>query len=139
MLRQTAYYFALGTEAGGLAGGVVVTGAGATLEAPGVPTRAIVLELVEGVDLSDRIARGALPMPEVVSIARQVAEAIGSAHDAGIVHRDLKPSNIRIRTDGTVKVLDFGLAKVYESSGVAGTTQTSTGITTAGEVHSLLA
>ena len=60
-------------------------------------------------------------MTEVLSIARQIAEAIGSAHNAGIVHRDLKPSNIRIRTDGTLKILDFGLAKPYESSTVAGT------------------
>jgi Tol biopolymer transport system component len=105
----------------------------ATSPTSGIPTRAIVMELVEGEDLSDRIARGAMPLTESVSIARQIAEAIGSAHAAGIVHRDLKPSNIRIRADGTVKVLDFGLAKGYESSAVAAKTSTATALTTAGE------
>ncbi len=70
---------------------------GPVSEVPGTPTRAIVMELVEGEDLSDRIARGTMSIAEIVSIARQIAEAIGSAHEAGIVHRDLKPSNIRIR------------------------------------------
>ena len=103
-------------------------------DGPGVPARAIVMELVEGEDLSDRIARAAIPTAEAVAIARQIAEAIGSAHDAGIVHRDLKPSNIRIQANGTVKVLDFGLAKAYEARAVAGTAPTVTGITAAGEV-----
>jgi serine/threonine-protein kinase len=73
---------------------------------------AIVLELVEGVTLSDRLARGSLPIEEAVSIAIQVSRALEAAHEKGIVHRDLKPANIRIRPDGTVKVLDFGIAKM---------------------------
>ena len=73
--------------------------------------RALVMELVEGEDLADRIARGPIPAAEAVPIARQIAEALEAAHEHGIVHRDLKPANIRIRHDGAVKVLDFGLAK----------------------------
>ena len=68
------------------------------------------MELVEGPTLADRIARGAIPIDEALPIARQVAEALEAAHDRGIVHRDLKPANIKIREDGAVKVLDFGLA-----------------------------
>ena len=73
--------------------------------------RALVMELVEGDDLSDRIARGPLPYGEAVALARQIAEALEAAHEQAVVHRDLKPSNIKVRPDGTVKVLDFGLAK----------------------------
>jgi serine/threonine protein kinase len=73
--------------------------------------RALVMELVEGEDLSQRIARGAIPLDEVLPIAKQVAEALEAAHEQGIIHRDLKPANIKVRSDGTVKVLDFGLAK----------------------------
>src|SRR5688500_2705280 len=72
---------------------------------------ALVMELVEGEDLSQRIARGALPIDEALPIARQIAEALEAAHDYGIIHRDLKPANIKLRADGVVKVLDFGLAK----------------------------
>jgi serine/threonine-protein kinase len=79
-------------------------------------TPAIVMELVEGDDLSERIARGALPLDEALAIARQIAEALEAAHEAGIIHRDLKPANIKVRDDGTVKVLDFGLAKAMDSS-----------------------
>ena len=69
------------------------------------------MELVVGEDLSSRLKRGPIPLAEALPIARQVAEALAAAHDAGIVHRDLKPANIKVRDDGTVKVLDFGLAK----------------------------
>ena len=82
-------------------------------------TRALVMELVEGPTLADRIARGAIPVDEAVAIARQIAEALEAAHDAGIIHRDLKPANIKVRPDGTVKVLDFGLAKLSGTAGDA--------------------
>jgi eukaryotic-like serine/threonine-protein kinase len=77
---------------------------------------ALVLELIEGPTLADRIARGAIPATEAVAIARQIADALEAAHERGIVHRDLKPANIKLRADGTVKVLDFGLAKAMDSS-----------------------
>ena len=70
------------------------------------------MELVDGEDLSQRIARGAIPLDEALSIAKQIAEALEAAHEQGIIHRDLKPTNIKVRPEGTVKVLDFGLAKV---------------------------
>src|SRR6476661_4709692 len=73
---------------------------------------ALVMELVEGEDLSQRIAGTAIAIDEALPIARQVAEAIEAAHEQSIVHRDLKPGNIKLRADGTVKVLDFGLAKL---------------------------
>jgi Tol biopolymer transport system component len=76
--------------------------------------RALVMELVEGEDLSQRIARGPLPADEALPIGRQIAEALEAAHEQGIIHRDLKPANIKVRADGVVKVLDFGLAKALE-------------------------
>jgi serine/threonine-protein kinase len=83
---------------------------------------ALVMELVEGPTLSDRIARGALPIEEALLIAKQIAQALEAAHEQGIIHRDLKPANIKVREDGTVKVLDFGLAKAMDvGTGRAGT------------------
>ncbi len=78
--------------------------------------RALVMELVEGEDLSQHIARGAIPIAEALPIAKQIAEALEAAHEQGIIHRDLKPANIRVRDDGTVKVLDFGLARALDPS-----------------------
>src|SRR5690349_14408357 len=77
---------------------------------------AIVMELVDGATLADRIAHGPIAIGESLSIARQVAEALASAHQCGIVHRDLKPANIKLRPDGTVKLLDFGIAKALDPS-----------------------
>ena len=76
--------------------------------------QALALELVEGPTLADRIAQGPIPVDEALPIARQIAEALEAAHERGIIHRDLKPANIKLRPDGTVKVLDFGLAKALE-------------------------
>ena len=73
--------------------------------------RALVLELVEGPTLADRIEQGSIPLDEAIAIARQITDALEAAHEAGIIHRDLKPANVKVREDGTVKVLDFGLAK----------------------------
>src|SRR5262245_30162940 len=77
--------------------------------------RALVMELVEGPTLADRIAAGPIPLDEALQIARQIAEALEAAHDNGIIHRDLKPANVKVRNDGTVKVLDFGLAKAMDT------------------------
>src|SRR5215472_8576139 len=77
----------------------------------------LVMELVEGPTLADRIRRGPLPRAEALGIARQIAEALEAAHEKGIVHRDLKPANIKLRRDGAIKVLDFGLAKRQAASG----------------------
>ena len=82
--------------------------------------RALVMELVEGDDLSVLIARGALPLADALPIARQIADALEAAHDVGIVHRDLKPANVKVRLDGTVKVLDFGLAKAMDPAASSG-------------------
>jgi len=79
------------------------------------PTTFLAMELVEGEDLSERIKRGPIPVEEAIPIAVQIAEAIEAAHEAGIVHRDLKPANIKLTEDGVVKVLDFGLAKAWET------------------------
>jgi eukaryotic-like serine/threonine-protein kinase len=90
----------------------------------------LVMELVEGSTLAERLAHGPLPVPEVFTTARQIAAALEAAHEKGVIHRDLKPANIKVRPDGTVKVLDFGLAKMCEphhSSDVAAPTATALG------------
>jgi eukaryotic-like serine/threonine-protein kinase len=87
-------------------------------EADGKPF--LVLELVEGEDLSERLKRGALPVDEALGIAKQIAEALEEAHEKGIVHRDLKPANVKLTPDGKVKVLDFGLAKAYGGDATSG-------------------
>ena len=79
-------------------------------------TRALVLELVEGPTLADRISQGPIPVDEALPIAKQIAEALEAAHEQGVIHRDLKPANIKVRPDGTVKVLDFGLAKALDTT-----------------------
>ena len=88
------------------------------------------MELVEGEDLSQRIARGAIPIDEALPIAKQIAEALEAAHEQGIIHRDLKPANIKVRPDGTVKVLDFGLAKALEPTATGAERPMSPTITT---------
>ena len=89
-------------------------------------TRALVLELVEGPTLADRIAKGSIPLDEALPIAKQIAEALEAAHEAGVIHRDLKPANIKVRDDGTVKVLDFGLAKALDPNPDADPSQSPT-------------
>ena len=88
--------------------------------------RALVLELVEGPTLADRIKRGPIPLDEALPIAKQIAEALEAAHEAGVIHRDLKPANIKVREDGTVKVLDFGLAKALDPSPTGDPSQSPT-------------
>src|SRR5262245_52520511 len=88
-------------------------------------TRFLVLELVEGETLAERIQRGRIPVEEAIEIARHICEALEAAHEKGIVHRDLKPANVKIMSDSRVKVLDFGLAKVMENTPVSGTLSNS--------------
>ena len=96
----------------------------------GHQVHALVMELVEGETISDRIGRGPIPVDEALPIARQIVEALEAAHELGIIHRDLKPANIKLRPDGSVKVLDFGLAKALESDrGRVGTASISPTIT----------
>jgi serine/threonine protein kinase len=92
-------------------------------------TRFLVLELVEGETLADRIARGPIPVQQALDIAKYVCEALEAAHERGVVHRDLKPANVKISPDGRVKVLDFGLAKAMESSPASGTFSNSPTLT----------
>ena len=89
-------------------------------------TRALVLELVEGPTLADRIKQGPIPVDEALPIAKQIAEALEAAHEQGIIHRDLKPANIKVKDDGTVKVLDFGLAKALDPSPTGDPSQSPT-------------
>ena len=97
----------------------------------------LVMELVDGETLESRIQAGAVPLDEALAIAKQIADALDAAHEKGIVHRDLKPSNVKIKPDGTVKVLDFGLAKslgpdavVTESGATLSPTMTSPALMT---------
>ncbi len=83
--------------------------------------KALVLELVEGPTLAERIAEGPIPIEEAVAIAKQIAEALEAGHEAGVIHRDLKPANVKVREDGTIKVLDYGLAKALEGDSPSGT------------------
>ena len=96
--------------------------------------QALVLELVEGETLAERIARGPLQLTEAADVARQVALALEASHEAGVIHRDLKPANIKLRADGTVKVLDFGLAKSVDGVAAGGETMTSPAMTELGMI-----
>jgi len=91
---------------------------------------ALALEFVEGEELAQRLTRGALPVEESIAIAKQIAEGLEAAHEKGVVHRDLKPANLKLTRDGTVKILDFGLAKAYggeaEAAGSEGLSQSPT-------------
>ena len=98
------------------------------------PSLALVMELVEGPTLAERIAGGRLPLDEALAVARQLAAALEAAHEQGIIHRDLKPANIKLRPDGTVKVLDFGLAKLADAAVSSVSALTSPGMTRAGVV-----
>ena len=86
--------------------------------------QALVIELVEGPTIADRIAEGPIPITETVAIARQIADALEAAHEQGIIHRDLKPANVKVQADGRVKVLDFGLAKAMDPAGAGASTVT---------------
>jgi eukaryotic-like serine/threonine-protein kinase len=100
---------------------------------------ALVMELVEGDDLSSRIGSSGMPLADALPIARQIAEALEAAHERGVIHRDLKPANIKVRVDGVVKVLDFGLAKAMDPTGSAATLANSpTFMTAATEVGTIL-
>src|SRR5262249_15263493 len=89
----------------------------------------LVLELVDGETLADRIARGPIQVEEALNIAKQICEALEAAHEKGIVHRDLKPANIKITPDGKIKVLDFGLAKFQDSSHASNLSNSPTMVT----------
>jgi serine/threonine-protein kinase len=95
-------------------------------------TFALVLELVDGPTLAERLAQGPIPLHDVLRIARQICEALSAAHEQGVAHRDLKPANIKLRPDGTVKVLDFGLAKVLVGEGSEADRSRSSTITLSG-------
>jgi tRNA A-37 threonylcarbamoyl transferase component Bud32 len=104
----------------------------------GFEDSAIVMELVEGPTLADRLQTGAMPLDEAVEVAKQICDALSVAHEAGIIHRDLKPANIKIRPDGTVKVLDFGLAKALEPAGGSGVVTNSPTLSIHATQHGLI-
>src|SRR5437763_13671044 len=94
-------------------------------------SRFLVLELVEGETLDDRLRRGPLPIDEALNIAEQMCEALEAAHEKGVVHRDVKPANVKITPDGKIKVLDFGLAKIFQERREAAATSDLTTLTNA--------
>jgi serine/threonine-protein kinase len=105
-------------------------------DGPGAPAAtALVLELVEGPTLADRLKRSAMPLAGTIAAARQIADALDAAHAAGIVHRDLKPANIKLRDDGTIKVLDFGLAKAMSSRSNVPASRADSGLTRVGTIQ----
>src|SRR6516165_8374193 len=104
----------------------------------GVEERALVMELVEGLTLAERIAQGTIPLEEALSIAKQIAEALEYAHERSIIHRDLKPANIKITPEARVKVLDFGLAKALSNEAVAGDPSSSPTLTMHGTVAGVI-
>jgi Tol biopolymer transport system component len=110
-----ATLYGLETVAGSPVSSESISGTGTGTGAGTEELTFLVMELVEGEGLDERIARGPVPVEEAVPMAIQIAEALEAAHDQGIVHRDLKPANVKLRPDGTVKVLDFGLAKAWDA------------------------
>jgi Tol biopolymer transport system component len=104
----------------------------------GLEERALVMELVPGPTLAERIAQGPIPLDEALSLAKQIAEALEYAHERGVVHRDLKPANIKITPEGVVKVLDFGLAKVTDPVAPAGDAANSPTLTIASEAGMIM-
>ena len=100
--------------------------------------RALVMELVAGETLADRIAKGRIQLDEVLLIAKQLSEALEYAHDRGVVHRDLKPANIKVTADGTIKVLDFGLAKALMDEPVAADPRDSPTLSMAATMHGVI-
>ena len=98
----------------------------------------LVMELVPGEDLSQRLARGPIPVEDVLRIGSQVARALDAAHEHGVIHRDLKPANVLLTEDGTAKVLDFGLAKTFEGGAISGEPATSPTITSTGTVAGVI-
>src|SRR5271167_1968549 len=99
---------------------------------------ALLMELVEGPTLADRIARGAIPVDEALPVAREIAEALEAAHDRGIIHRDLKPANIKVTPEGNVKVLDFGLAKEFDSDASNANLSNSPTMTSGGSIPGVI-